>query len=162
MPQNLTKMQEEFTQALFAGKKVSVAFREAYPKSKQWTTATLNANASRLASNSKVVARLEQLRAPMARKTLYDALAAHQEAGEAFAGAMEEKQFGAAVAAVQLRAKIHGLITEKREVKVTSFDHIDAAQKMMLIDQLTAIAEERKRLAAPVDVTDIEPKTDAT
>lgn len=160
MPQNLTKMQEEFTQALFAGKKVSVAFREAYPKSKQWTTATLNANASRLASNSKVVARLEQLRAPMARKTMYDALAAHDEAGAAFLGAMEEKQFGAAVAAVQLRAKIHGLITEKREVKVTSLDHFDPGDKTMMIEALTRELALRKVLPAPTVVDDVTDKTD--
>ena len=159
---NLTDQQEKYCHEIVKGKSQFAAYQVAYPSSLKWNRSATDHKASLLSGQAKIQTRIETLRAPILRKTTYDALEAHYEAGAALLGAMEEKQFGAAVAAVQLRAKIHGLITEKREVKVTSFDHIDAAQKMMLIDQLTAIAEERKRLAAPVDVTDIEPKTDAT
>lgn len=159
---NLTDMQEKFCHEIVKGKSQFAAYQVAYPSSLKWNRSATDHKASLLSGQSKIQNRIEALRAPIIRKTTYDALAAHYEAGAALLGAMEEKQFGAAVAAVQLRAKIHGLITEKREVKVTSLDHFDPGDKTMMIEALTRELALRKVLPAPVEVTDIEPKTDAT
>lgn len=64
----LTQKQENFALNLFSGMKQ----RDAYLKagySKKQLSATLDENASRMASDSKVVARLRELRAPTANST---------------------------------------------------------------------------------------------
>lgn len=158
MAVRLTDQQEIFCHEMVKGKTQFAAFQIAYPKSVHWKRSQTDAKASALAAQEKIVGRIEALRAPIIRKTTYDALAAHEEAGAVLAGAMAAQQFGPAVAAVQLRAKIHGLITEKREVKVTKMDDFDAHEKEDMIQALTNELARRKALGAPTDVTDVEPK----
>lgn len=158
MAQNLTKMQEVFAQELFKGLNQSAAYRVAYPKSKQWTVATLNANASRLAKNSKVVARLDQLRAPVARKLQYGVEEAMEEALQAFRLAATTEQPGAMVAAATLRAKLQGLLVERKEIAVTKMDGMGANDKAMVLEAARAELARRKALTGPDDVTDVEQK----
>ena len=155
----LTDQQEQFCHAIAKGKSQFEAYQAAYPASTKYKRSITDSKASTLYALGKVQERIETLRAPLIRKTTYDALAAHEEAGRAFDGAMGAQQYGSAVAAVQLRAKLHGLITEKREVKITSFDNLEADKKMEAIEVLAAELNRRKALlAAPSDVTDVEPK----
>lgn len=58
---SLTDKQEAFVQALARGLSQREAYYEAYPKSKRWSETTADANACRLAKNSKVIARLNEL-----------------------------------------------------------------------------------------------------
>lgn len=57
----MTDKQEAFAQALARGLSQREAYYEAYPNSKRWSEVTVDANASRLAKNSKVIARLNEL-----------------------------------------------------------------------------------------------------
>jgi len=84
----LTAKQEKFAQGLADGLTQADAYRAAYNASKQ-TDATLWANASRMASDSKVVARVALLREAIASKALWtreksvQALANIADGGEA-------------------------------------------------------------------------------
>lgn len=156
---NLTDQQEKFCHEIVKGKSQFAAYQVAYPTSLKYNRALTDTKASMLMANEKIQMRIEALRAPLIRKTVYDALAAHNEAGEILMKAVEAKQFGPAVAAVQLRAKLHGLITEKKEIAITKMDGMDANEKQTLIEAAQAEIERRKRLAGPEqEVTDVEPK----
>lgn len=58
----LTSQQDKFALGVASGKSQADAYREAYPRSKQWKADTLYAAASRLMANSKVYARVGELR----------------------------------------------------------------------------------------------------
>lgn len=158
MAKHLTEQQEIFCHEIIKGKSQFAAYQVAYPVSIRWNRALTDSKASLLMDHEKIKARIERLRAPIIRKTLYTALEAHEEAGKAFEGAMGTQQYGAAVAAVTLRAKLHGLITEKREVKVTKLDDYDASDKTQMLEMLQAEFARRKALNGPDDVSDVEPK----
>lgn len=159
MVMGITDQQEKFCHEIVKGKTQFAAYQVAYPVSVKYNRSMTDHKASMLASLEKIKNRIEQLRAPLIRKTTYNALAAHEEAGQAFEAAMQDKQFGPAVAAVQLRAKLHGLITEKREVKITSFDNYEAQDKQVMIEALQAEFDRRKQeRLANADVTDVEAK----
>ena len=66
----LTAKQEQFAQGLADGLTQADAYRAAYSASKQ-TDATLWANASRMASDSKVIARVAELQSALADKQLW-------------------------------------------------------------------------------------------
>lgn len=59
----LTPQQEAFAIALSTGKSQAAAYREAYPRSKNWKTDAVYQAASHLASDPKVSARVAELRA---------------------------------------------------------------------------------------------------
>jgi hypothetical protein len=65
----LTPGQEQFAQLVAAGKSQSEAYRQSYPKSQAWKDDAVWSQASRLMP--KVSARVEQLRAELATKTLW-------------------------------------------------------------------------------------------
>ena len=67
----MTPKQEKFCQAIVQGHNQSEAHRLAYGVKKA-TTKTINERASRLMANSKVVARVEELRAPLVNQAQYD------------------------------------------------------------------------------------------
>jgi hypothetical protein len=155
---NLTDQQEKFCHEIVKGKSQFEAYQVAYPTSVKWKRGQIDHKASVLSGQEKIQGRIDTLRQPLIRKTTYDALAAHEEAGMILDRAMEVNQLGPAVAAVQLRAKLHGLITEKREVKVTKMDDFSATEQLDMISALSAELARRKALSAPSDVQDVDPK----
>lgn len=59
---SLTPQQERFALGVATGKSQAEAYREAYPKSKAWKADTVHQAASRLMTNSKVVAMVSEMR----------------------------------------------------------------------------------------------------
>lgn len=57
----ITGKQGKFIQELIKGKSQREAYKIAYPKSLKWADNTIDANACRLMSNSKVLARYNEL-----------------------------------------------------------------------------------------------------
>lgn len=156
----LSAQQEKFALAMARGLNQSDAYMEAYPASRKWPKETLYPAASKLANDSKVSTRIDALRAPVARKVGYTLETAMREAEKAYEAALEHKQVGAAVAAAQLRAKLQGLLIERKEIAVTKMDGMDANDKQTLIEAAKAEIERRRRLAGPEqEVTDVEPKS---
>lgn len=64
----LTPAQDEFARWVVELGNASEAYRRAYPRSKAWKPKTVNEAASRLAANSKVAARVEQLKEEKVRE----------------------------------------------------------------------------------------------
>lgn len=154
----LTDPQEKFCHEIVKGKSQFEAYQIAYPAALKYKRAVTDSKASSLYALVKVKERIEALRAPIIRKTTYEAIDAHNEAGEVLERAMAANQFGPAVAAVQLRAKLHGLITEKREVKVTKMDDFSPTEQLDMIAAMSAELARRKALSGPSDVQDVDPK----
>lgn len=118
----LTPQQEKFAQAIVSGLSQSDAYRKAYPKSLKWKTESVNSNASTLASNTEVAQRVAELRKPVVEKAQYGLEQAMAEAEDALKTAKGKENGGAMVAAVQLRAKLNGLLVEKKEIRVGAIE----------------------------------------
>ena len=95
----LDPVRERFAQEYHATGNASEALRRANPKAKKWKQHSLHVEASKVLSEPEVSLRLEQL------------LTSELEAARD--GAMGTGQFSAAVSAIGLKAKLHGLIKDK-------------------------------------------------
>lgn len=112
----LTPKQEAFAQAVASGKSQSDAYRAAYTVAITTKADTVNQKASRLMSEGKVRARVEELRAPVVEAAQIT-LASHLERLRALSAAAEAgNQFSAAIAAEVARGKASGLYVEKTEL----------------------------------------------
>ena len=154
---NLTDKQEMFARELVAGKTQYAAYLCAYPGSDKWKRAQVDSKASVLAKMEKIQARMEVLRAPVARRLQYTLETAMDEAMQAFEIARDDRQSGSMVAAAALRAKLQGFMIEKREIAVTQMGSMAPSDKQYLLDEANRALAERKRLAMG-DVTDVEAK----
>lgn len=155
MARQLTDQQEIFARELFKGATQIDAFHVAYPKSKKWTISSAYANASTLAKHAKIAERLTTLRAPIERKLQYGVEEAMEEALQAFKLAAGTEQPGAMVAAATLRAKLQGLLIERKEISVTKMDGMGANDKSIVLEAARAELARRKALSGPDDVTDV-------
>lgn len=117
----LTAKQEAFCQAIVAGASQADAYRKAYNAGKM-KDATIHVKASELMADGKVSGRVAELRAPVVAKLQYGLEQAMAEAAEAFAVSKARDNGGAMVAATTLRAKLNGLLVEKREVTLTTVE----------------------------------------
>ena len=142
----LTEMQYKFAQNLAAGMDQSEAYRDAYPSARNQKISNVSGKASQMARNVLVQAQVEKLRAPVVRKLQYTLETAMEEGLAAFKLGQATQQVGAMVAAATLRAKLMGLLVEKREVKVTSFDNFDAQAKQTMIEAAQAELDRRRLL----------------
>lgn len=117
MPQQLLNpRQHKFVRGVLKGLTQSEAYRAAgYKASSQNSAET---NASRLIRNDRISAALASARrAPMlAAQVTTDTIVAELE--EARLGAQADGQWAAAVAATGMKAKVLGLVIEKRQVDV--------------------------------------------
>ena len=109
----LDPMRERFAREYHATGNASEALRRANPKAKKWKQHSLHVEASKVLSEPEVSLRLEQLQAEAAKRhgTTIDSLTSELEAARD--GAMSTGQFSAAVSAIGLKAKLHGLIKDK-------------------------------------------------
>ena len=113
----LTPKQELFAIHVSGGMNQSAAYRLAYD-AENMLDETIHSRASEVASNSKVAARIEELRKPVleaAGITLKAHLERLQEIGDM---AAEAGQYSAAITAEANRGKVSGLYIEKVEAKV--------------------------------------------
>lgn len=114
----LTIKQERFCLAYIETGNASEAYRSAY-SAKGMSLKTINEAASRLTSNSKVIARLQELRAPAvkaAQITLEQHLADLRRLRDL---AEASEKYGPAVTAEMARGKASGLYVDQIEIGVT-------------------------------------------
>jgi len=76
----LTAQQEKFALAVAGGKNQSDAFREAYPKSKDWKPESVHEKASTIAKNIKVMSRIDELKERITATGIASAARVLQEA----------------------------------------------------------------------------------
>jgi len=91
----------------------------------------------------------------------YNLAHAMQEAERALELAERIGNPGAMVAAAQLRAKLNGLLVERKEVSVTQMGNMTPTDKQDLLDMAKAALEERKRQVQLSDqsIDDVIPKS---
>ncbi len=119
MPQQrkLTAKQEHFAQLIASGTTQSDAYRQAYDVSPDASPVTAYVNSSKLAKNTKVALRVQELQAvtetALAEKRLWDVERLVDEAETNLMAAREGKQFGPANRALEFIGKVTGLLDRK-------------------------------------------------
>lgn len=119
----MTPKREKFCLEIVAGKSLSDAYRSAFGAGNM-KPATINNNAYKLTRLDEIKTRLAELRKPIVDSVQYGLREAMLEAEEAFKIAQANGNGGAMVAAVTLRAKLHGLLVERREIRSGALDDI--------------------------------------
>ena len=116
----LTPKQEMFCLKYLELSNASEAYRQA-GYSKNMSDKTVNEASSRLLKDSKVVARLNELRKPIVEKTMITVEDLVKELEEARIAALtaETVQGSAAVTATMGKAKLLGLIVDKQQTEGT-------------------------------------------
>jgi len=116
---SLTPQQEAFAQAVASGLSQSDAYRKAYKVKPTTKLETSQANASRLMADSKVSARVAELRAPVAAKAQITLEGHLDDLKTLRDAALKAEQYSAAISAEVARGKAAGVHVEKTEQAVT-------------------------------------------
>lgn len=112
----LTAKQEQFVQNIIQGMSQADAYRNAYPKQKM-SDKTVWETASRLVSNPKVVARLEELRKELASESIMTAQKRLEWLTEVING---NEDINAKLKAVDIMNKMQGEYVQKVEANVVN------------------------------------------
>lgn len=116
MGEGLTPKQEAFALAYVETGIGAEAYRRAYDVGENTKPETVWVKASEVLSNGKVAARVMELQAQAAERTLVTVASITEELEKARLHAMaDEKGASAAVSASMGKAKVHGLLVEKQE-----------------------------------------------
>ncbi len=133
---NLTGKREKFAQGVFSGLSLSDAYRKAYDTANM-APSTVNKRAKELSKDQRIQDRIQALAAPVVEKLRqkYEYSLAHAmgEAQEAFQVSKDQKSGASMTAAVALRAKLNGLLIERKEVVITEVQKLDDASLDALI-----------------------------
>lgn len=118
----LTPKQEKFVQSLIQGMSQADAYRSAYA-TKNMSDKTIHEAASRLVADSKVSARLAELRKQTAKETIMSA----QKRLEWLTGLIEDKDvsIGDKLRAADIMNKMQGEYIQKVEAEVTNAVNIN-------------------------------------
>lgn len=112
----LTANQEQFVQNIIEGMNQADAYRSAYPKQRM-SDKTIYEAASRLMANSKIVARLSELRRELAQPSIMTAQERLKWLTELI---KSEEDTNAKLKAIDIMNKMQGEYTQKIEANVTS------------------------------------------
>ena len=119
---SLTPQREKFAQAVASGMNQSDAYREAFKVRAGTKLSSINVNASKLMADTKVLQRVEELRAPIAKRAQIT-LESHLEDLQRLRNmAVKAEQFGAAITAEVARGKAAGIVVEKGSINLTNSD----------------------------------------
>lgn len=135
----LTAKQEAFAQAIVSGMSQADAYRRVY-NAGSMKDSTIHVKACELMANGKVSARVKALRQPVIQELQYDLKQAMIEAADAMEVARTNKQGGAMVAAAQLRAKLNGLLVERKEIRTGPLDGMSLEEMQALRGVLDSVA----------------------
>lgn len=113
----LTPQQEIYARLIVEGKSQHQAYLEAYPKSNGWLASSVDCEASKLASNTKVIQRINELRSQLDIKSIETVEKLICELNQVLSISFETKQIAPAVSAIMGKAKLLGLVVDKVETK---------------------------------------------
>jgi phage terminase small subunit len=120
----LTGKQEAFAQGIVSGLSQADAYRGAY-QVRTASDKTIHETASRLMADPKVAARVLELRQPVVAKLRYGLEQAMLEAADALQVSKSKDNGSAMVAAIALRAKLNGLLVDRKEIVLTEVQQLD-------------------------------------
>ena len=112
----LTPKREAFAAALARGLSQAAAYREAFPRSREWVDATVWRKASLLADDGEVQARVLEIGTKAAEANEFTVAQHLSKLTELRDEAAHAGQFGPAIKAEELRGKCAGFYTEKHEL----------------------------------------------
>lgn len=117
MTRALTAKQEAFCLAVAGGATLSAAYESAYNCTRQ-TSKSVNELASKLARDTKIASRINELRQPaidaVRAKVRYELEDAMRECEEALGIAREKNDAKAMKGLIELKARLNGLMVEDR------------------------------------------------
>jgi glucose-6-phosphate dehydrogenase assembly protein OpcA len=151
--------QERFAQGVVKGLTQADAYRAAY-RAQNMKADTIHQAASRLMADSKVTARLAELRQPVAERVDMSIHAHVSRLAKIRDAAMEAGDHGPATRAEIAIGQVAGLYVQKLEVTNTAFAGLSAAQKLEAAELVKREIGRRcvsTQLPAP-DVQDVEVK----
>ena len=115
MGTNLTIKQEKFCQKYVELGNASDAYRQSY-ETKRMQASTVNRNAKALIDNNKIAARIKELQSEHRHRHDVTVDSATEELEAARKLAMDIQNPSAAIAASMGKAKLHGLLVDKKEI----------------------------------------------
>lgn len=119
---SLTPQREKFAQAVASGMNQSDAYRKAFKVRPGTKPLSVNQAASKLMKDANISSRVDQLRAPIAKKAQIT-LESHLEDLQRLRNmAVKAEQFGAAITAEVARGKAAGIVVEKGQINLTNSD----------------------------------------
>lgn len=101
----LTPREEKFAQGVADGLSQAEAYRQAYPSAAKWKDATVWSKASVLMRNGKVQARVEEIRAELAKQALWSRMDSVATLKPIATGAEKDSD---RIAAVKVLNEMHG------------------------------------------------------
>ncbi len=113
----LTAKQEQFVQGIISGMSQADAYRSAYSTSKM-ADKTIHENASRLANDSKVRARIDELRGQLTKETIMTAQKRLEWLTEAIQS--EDVAINDKLKAIDIMNKMQGEYVQKVQAEVTN------------------------------------------
>jgi phage terminase small subunit len=119
MAGKLTPKQEAFARIYVETSNASEAYRQAYDVKETTLSKTVNEAASRVLSNSKVAAMVMGLQDEARERTMVTVESLTRELDEDRELAREVAAPSAAISAVLGKAKLHGLLVDKTDNKIT-------------------------------------------
>lgn len=151
----LSFSREKFVQGVVKGLTQADAYRAAY-KAGDMKPDTIYQAASRLMADSKVAARLAELRAPVAQRVDMTIHAHVSRLAQIRDAAMQAGDHGPATRAEIAIGQVAGHYVQKLEVTNTTFAGLSAEQKVGAIALLQSVIDRRKRIGQlPDDVSDV-------
>lgn len=136
----LTPKQELFVQELAKGKSQRQAYFEAYPKSKKWKVETVDAQASKLANNNKVLIRLDELKKLTEKKVEWTRVRALNEIN--YVLEMNKKDMQRQEEAYEMELQI----LEGKLIQLTQAATVEGANVQFIVSEMNEINEQMTRL----------------
>lgn len=138
---------ERVAQALATGKTADKAYVAAGYKENRH-------NAAKLTRQQHILTRVSELQSKAAEQTVVTIQSLTEELEEARAMAVAEKQSSAAVAATMGKAKLHGLLIEKKQISGGGGGPVKIDISGMSREQISSAIENLAHLASLADDTD--------
>jgi hypothetical protein len=106
--EKLTPQMEKFCQGIADGLSQADAYRQAYPKSKDWKPETLHPQASKMMADPKIVTRVQELKEQLSSKALWTRADSVRALETAMRIAQDKDNAAGLVAAVKELNAMHG------------------------------------------------------
>ena len=142
----LTQFQEAFCLHFIKSGNASDAYRAVSPNSKDWTNNSLWVEASKMMARPNVSLRIAELQAGMAARAIVSAESLADELDATITMARECGQPGVCVAAIMGKAKLFGLLVDRKETRKGLLDDLPFDQLKILQEVLATL-----ELAEPTD-----------
>ena len=135
----LTQFQEAFCLQFIKSGNASNAYRAVSPNSNGWTNNALWVTASKMMARPNVDLRISELRAGMATRAIASAESLADELDATIAMARECGQPGVCVAAIMGKAKLFGLLVDRKETRKGLLDDLPFDQLRILQEVLATL-----------------------